>query len=143
MTSKVISDNFYPASFRDNNCFTFQQNGILYRQTNKSYKENYDFLINSGLYKKLFTDKLLIEHEEVTITPQDINCYKALKPTQINFISYPTSWCFSMIEDAVLLTLNIQVQALYYGMILKDASSYNIQFLNGKPIFIDTLSFEN
>ncbi|MCZ9887177.1 hypothetical protein [Brachyspira hyodysenteriae] len=27
-------------------------------------------------------------------------------------------------------------------MILKDASSYNIQFHNGKPIFIDTLSFE-
>ncbi len=28
------------------------------------------------------------------------------------------------------------------GMILKDASAYNIQFRNGKPIFIDTLSFE-
>ena len=27
-------------------------------------------------------------------------------------------------------------------MVLKDASAYNIQFLRGKPIFIDTLSFE-
>lgn len=29
-----------------------------------------------------------------------------------------------------------------YGMSLKDCSSYNIQFHNGKPILIDTLSFE-
>ena len=27
-------------------------------------------------------------------------------------------------------------------MTLKDASAYNIQFLEGKPVFIDTLSFE-
>ena len=27
-------------------------------------------------------------------------------------------------------------------MSLKDASAYNIQFINGKPVFIDTLSFE-
>ena len=27
-------------------------------------------------------------------------------------------------------------------MSLKDATSYNIQFYDGKPIFIDTLSFE-
>ncbi|NIR94014.1 MAG: SAM-dependent methyltransferase, partial [Gammaproteobacteria bacterium] len=35
-----------------------------------------------------------------------------------------------------------QQRALEHGMSLKDASSYNVQFYNGKPIFIDTLSFE-
>ncbi len=29
-----------------------------------------------------------------------------------------------------------------YGMTLKDGSAFNIQFHNGHPIFIDTLSFE-
>jgi len=33
-------------------------------------------------------------------------------------------------------------RALKLGMSLKDASAYNIQFHNGKPIIIDTLSFE-
>lgn len=47
-----------------------------------------------------------------------------------------------MIKDAALLTLEIQRIALKYGMSLKDASAFNIQFLNGKPILIDTLSFE-
>ena len=27
-------------------------------------------------------------------------------------------------------------------MILKDASVYNVQFINSKPVFIDTLSFD-
>ena len=41
-----------------------------------------------------------------------------------------------------MLTLEIQRRALKHGMTLKDSSSFNIQFFEGKPIFIDTLSFE-
>ncbi|HVZ67332.1 MAG TPA: SAM-dependent methyltransferase [Patescibacteria group bacterium] len=47
-----------------------------------------------------------------------------------------------MLKDAALLTLAIQKKAVKYGMSLKDASAFNIQFVNGKPILIDTLSFE-
>ncbi len=45
-------------------------------------------------------------------------------------------------KDAALLTLNIQETALSHGMSLKDGSAYNVQFYQGKPIFLDTLSFE-
>jgi len=45
-------------------------------------------------------------------------------------------------KDAALLTLEIGRMALQKNMILKDASAYNIQFLDGKPILIDTLSFD-
>ena len=31
--------------------------------------------------------------------------------------------------------------ALEYGMTLKDASAYNIQFHRGHPVLVDTLSF--
>jgi hypothetical protein len=41
-----------------------------------------------------------------------------------------------------LLTLTIQEKALKCGMSLKDCSAYNVQFRQGKAIFIDTLSFE-
>lgn len=46
-----------------------------------------------------------------------------------------------MLQDAALLTIEILQICLNYGMVLKDASSYNIQFVNGKPIFIDITSF--
>ena len=48
----------------------------------------------------------------------------------------------SQLHDAALLTLRIEEIASEYGMTLKDASAYNIQFFNGRPVFIDTLSFE-
>ena len=57
-------------------------------------------------------------------------------------MSYPFEWSFSQLRDAALLTLDVQRRALTRGMSLKDASAYNVQFLRGKPILIDTLSLE-
>ncbi len=45
-------------------------------------------------------------------------------------------------RDAALSTLRIQRMALDHGMVLKDASAFNIQFLNAEPVLIDTLSFD-
>ncbi len=130
-------------SFRDNSGFIFKTDGIIYRQINQVYRENYEYLLSSGLYDELVQKKLLISHEEINLDiEKDENFYKIIKPNQIEYISYPYEWCFSELKDAALLTLKIQEIALEYGMVLKDASGYNIQFVNGKPIFIDTLSFE-
>jgi hypothetical protein len=46
------------------------------------------------------------------------------------------------LKAAALATLGIQKRALALGMSLKDCSAYNIQFVRGKPVLIDTLSFE-
>ena len=130
-------------SFRDPSGFLFIDEGLIYRQLNISYKENYDQLINSGLYKKLLELNLLIPHEEVDINlAKSEGAYKVIKPEFITFISYPYEWCFSQLKDASLLTLQIQKEALKFNMSLKDCSAYNIQFYQGRPIFIDTLSFE-
>lgn len=132
-----------PSSFRDPSGFLFYRDGFIHRQVNKIYQENYDHLINSGLYNYLVDAELLLPHEEV-----DIDCaesdkvYKTIKPEQIPFISYPHEWCFSQLKDAALTTIDIQKKAFEYGMSLKDSSAYNIQFRMGKPILIDTLSFE-
>lgn len=74
---------------------------------------------------------------------QDADQPIIIKPDEIPYISYPYEWCFSQLKDAALLTLKIQKLALTHNMSLKDASAFNIQFHNGKPIFIDTLSFED
>jgi len=131
------------SSFRDPSGFLFLHNGILYRQVNSIYKDNYDKLIKSGLYKVLVDKGLLIPHEEAELeNPEQDNVYKIIKPELIPFISYPYEWCFSQLKDAAMLTLRIQKEAMNFGMSLKDCSSYNVQFRQGKPIFIDSLSFE-
>lgn len=132
-----------PASFRDPSGFVFTQDGILYRQIQASYREHYDHLMQSGLYENLTRANLLLPHEETRLsTPGDESAYKVLKPELIPFISYPYEWSFSELKDAALTTLEIQKLALQKEMILKDASAFNIQFLRGKPVMIDTLSFE-
>jgi len=136
-------NNSIPSSFRDRNGFLFCKDGILYRQVRSCYQEHYDLLMASGLYKCLVENELLIPHEEIECSqfgPED--AYKIIKPKFVPFISYPYEWSFSQLKDAALLTLKIQKVAFDFGMCLKDCSAYNIQFLDGKPIFIDTLSFE-
>lgn len=99
--------------------------------------------MESGLYEDLVRDGLLISHEEISFGSENSKeHYKTLKPTHIPFISYPYEWSFSQLKDAALITLKIQKKAISAGMWLKDASAYNIQFLNGNPVLIDTLSFE-
>lgn len=137
------SDNQLGASFRDPSGFLFTREGTLYRQVNRQYAEEYERLMSSDLYDRLVKAGLLIPHREVDIPPAapDV-AYKILQPEQVRFISYPYEWSFGQLRDAALTTLSLQRRALKVGMSLKDASAYNIQFHNGKPALIDTLSFE-
>lgn len=134
----------HPASYRDTSGFVFKQNGIVYRYVHPRYKTQYNQLISSGLYDELVKRKQLITHQELTDTESfGFNEGSILLPEQIPFISYPYEWSFDMWKDAALLTLQLASASLQKGMILKDATPFNIQFYKGKPIFIDTLSFEH
>lgn len=131
------------SSFRDPSGFIFYKDGKVLRQVNKVYKDNFDLLVKSGLYQKLLKEKLILPYQKIPHNlSQDKNAYLTIETEKIPFISYPYEWSFSQLKDGALLTLNIQKNALEHDMILKDASAYNIQFLKGRPIFIDHLSFE-
>lgn len=132
-----------PGSFRDPSGFVFRSEGRVYRQINQRYREEYDFLLESGLFAKLVAEKLLVSHVETdhpALEPED--AYRVLEPEQLPFVSYPYEWSFSQLQDAALTTLRIQRIAVEQGMSLRDASAYNIQFLRGRATFIDTSSFE-
>ena len=132
------------SSFRDPSGFLFiAEDANLYRQINSSYQQDYEMLMGSGLYDDLTASGFLVTHEEADLSlKKDEFAYKIIRPDVVSFISYPYEWCFSQLKDAALLTLRIQKIALEHGMSLKDASNYNVQFMRGRPVFIDTLSFE-
>jgi len=125
------------ASFRDPSGYIYIENNDIYRRINKVYFKKYELLM-SGLYDHLTTKKWLISHKEIEHNDNFI----IIKPTQLDFVSYPFEWSFSQLKDAAILTLTIHKAALEHNMMLKDATAYNIQFLNHKPVFIDTLSFD-
>jgi hypothetical protein len=138
MTMSIKVDG---GSFRDPSGTVFYADGQVYRQVNHAYREDYDCLMESGLYEKLAKNRCVVRHEEVTgFKIDDKVAYRVIKPERV-LISYPYEWVFDMYKDAALLTLKIQKLAIEHGMTLKDASAYNVQFHEGKPILIDTLSF--
>jgi len=138
-----MSISVEPASFRDPSGFVFYKENILFRQVRKRYSSHYDRLMSCGLYETVLAAGLLVAHtEEPLRNAVTEDAYRILRPDRIPFISYPYEWCFSQLRDAALATLRIQKEALNAGMSLKDASAYNIQFKSGRPVLIDTLSFE-
>jgi hypothetical protein len=133
----------HPASFRDPAGFVFEQEGLFYRQVNQSYAAHYTRLFQTGLYAALVNEKLLLPHTETDeVVADPSRWYKTLLPEQLSFISFPYEWCFSQWKDAALLTLAIVKKTIAHGMILKDATPFNVQFLGTTPVWIDTLSFE-
>ncbi|NLG35665.1 MAG: hypothetical protein GX548_09970, partial [Lentisphaerae bacterium] len=65
-----------------------------------------------------------------------------LEHDRIDLITYPYEWSTSMLADAGRLTLRLQGELLALGLSLKDATAYNIQFVKGRPLFIDLSSIE-
>jgi hypothetical protein len=138
-----MADEVLGASFRDPSGFLFEHDGAVHRQVNRCCAPHYDRLMDSGLYADLTGRGLLIPHEVVTgVASGRGDPHAVLRPEPLGFVSYPYEWCFSQLKDAALTTLEVQRSALRFGMTLKDASAYNVQFHRGRPVFIDTLSFE-
>jgi len=132
-----------PGSYRDPSGFVFRRDGHLYRQINARIADDWSLFTYSGLHAALVEKGLLIPDEpaELGLAPEP-GAVAIIRPEEIGFISYPYEWSFSQLKDAALLTLQAQAVAAEHGMTLRDASAYNVQFRHGRPILIDTLSFE-
>ena len=130
-------------SFRDPSGFIFWQDGQPYRQIQRSFAAEWDAFEASPLKQRLIDADRLIPYESVPIErAQAADAHAVIRPEKIEFISYPYEWTFGELRDAALLTLDAQLDAMAEGWQLKDASAYNVQFRDARPILIDSLSFE-
>ena len=132
------TENRHSSSFRDPSGYIFTEGEKVYRAINPIYFAQYNSLKDTGFYNKAVEKGLLIGHDEVKADVESI----ILKPEQISFFSYPYEWSFSQYKHAALHTLKLQKYCLNHGYSLKDATAFNITYHNGRPIFVDTLSFD-
>ena len=129
-------------SFRDPAGFIFTRDGTLYRQVNAGFRDDFDLLLSSGLHAALVDRGALIAHEEVDLSIAAApDAYRVLRPQRVPLVSYPYEWSFAQLKAAALLTLEVLVEGLGRGMILRDGTAANVQFVGSRPVFIDTLSF--
>lgn len=135
--------NHHPASFRDPSGFMYEQDGKFYRFVSSAYAADYAVLQNSGLAVELQKKNLLLPFTETADNHTGrSDWHTTLLPQQLPFFSYAWEWSFSQLKDAALATLAVCKLALQKGMILKDATHSNMQWVDGKWKLIDTLSFE-
>ncbi|HEX6221869.1 MAG TPA: class I SAM-dependent methyltransferase, partial [Acidimicrobiia bacterium] len=97
-------------------------------------------LSDTAFFTRATNDGRLIESKQVEHS--DPTVAGALEHPTVPFISYPYEWTFSMLRDAALLQLDLLGEALAEGITIKDATPFNIQFVGGRPVFIDVGSFE-
>ena len=117
--------------------------GCCIARSARSSIEDWDAFLASGLADRLIASGKLIGHEVADLSDAATADAKAvIKPEPIDFISYPYEWTFGELQDAALLTLDVELEALAAGWTLKDASAYNVQFRDARPVMIDSLSFE-
>jgi len=132
-----------PGSYRDPAGFVFRRDGVIYRQIDQSFAQDWQGYLDSGLYERLRKEGIVIPHDEADLDlAAEPGAAAVIRPEPLELISYPYEWSFSQLQDAALLTLRAQTLAAEAGFTLRDASAYNIQFHHGRPVLIDSLSFE-
>ena len=129
-----------PGSFRDPASHVVLGEDKAIRQLDERGLEGWRALSGTEFFRSAVADGRLIDAVEMADPPQGSPA--ALEHPLLPFISYPYEWTFSMLKDAAILQLDLLEGALSVGLTIKDATPYNIQFVDGRPMFIDIGSFE-
>jgi ribosomal protein L11 methylase PrmA len=143
MMKKLTVDD---GSFRDPDARVAHYRDSVYRIVHPNGFKKFDLI--KKLLKNSSISEYLIETAEVNqkelslLELKNQKDIKVFKHKKIDYISYPYEWSFNRLKDAALHHLNLHINLLKNDATLIDAYSYNIQFNNYLPIFIDLTSIK-
>ena len=137
---------FDDGSFKDPDGRVFYHDGRVFRTLSAAAAERFEALFDGGHLERLVDRQLVIpswfvNSADIGLDPVAIGA-KVIEHRRIDVTTYPFEWSFDMLRDAALVTLDIIERALAFNFILKDATPYNIGFIEAKPVLIDLLSLE-
>ncbi|HXE79790.1 MAG TPA: class I SAM-dependent methyltransferase [Vicinamibacterales bacterium] len=134
---------YEPGSFRDRSARVFfGEDGAVFRALSGAALEDWNALAATRFFRTFTADGRLVATERASDEAARLasldGCWAAvLRHEAIPFVSYPYEWSFGMLKDASLLQLDLLLAALDEGMILKDGTPYNVQWIGTRPVFID------
>jgi hypothetical protein len=147
LPSVADSPNFEAGSFRDREGRVYYDGQRVLRCLSAKGLADWEVLSATKFFREAVASGKIVATRRVddeSLLPPDLlgRWVAVLEHERVPFVSYPYEWTFGMLRDAALLELELLEAALDEGMILKDASPYNVQWVGGQPTFIDVLSFE-
>ncbi len=146
--SSPVQTDFDSGSFRDRAGRVYLCGDRVVRGISEEALSDWRKLQETGLYARLSDAGKIVATRalpaaQVPLPEQERERWAAfLEHDRIPVISYAYEWSFEMLRQAGLLTLDLVEEAIGAGMILKDATPYNVQFVAGRPVFIDIPSFQ-
>jgi SAM-dependent methyltransferase len=147
-SSPAVPSAVDSGSFRDRDGRVYRLGGRIIRGLSPAALADFAKLRSTKFYGRCLEQGRLVGSEplapeQVPLPPEERERWAGfLEHETIPVISYPYEWTFGMLRDAALLQLDLVEAALRENMTLKDATPYNIQFRDGRPVFIDVPSFE-
>ena len=137
----VAAASLEPGSFRDWDSRVFYDDARVLRALSEDGLADWLALSESKLFGQAVAEGKLVETSRIDDASIS-GAAAVLEHERIPFVSYPYEWTFAMLRDAALLQLELLRRALDEDLMLKDSSSYNVQWRGAKPVFIDVGSFE-
>jgi hypothetical protein len=136
-----------PASFRDPDSRVFLLGDEIVRALSQRGLEDWEALSSTRFFERFVAEGRVVatrREEPPAAATEAAAAFDGgfLRHERLEFVSYPYEWPFGMLRDAGLLQLDLLEAALGEGMILKDASPYNVQWRGAQPVFVDVGSFE-
>lgn len=135
-----------PGSFRDRTARVFRADNEIYRGLTATASAEWHAIARTAFLRRALDRGAIVQTREVeagAFHPLEagVKWETILHHERIPFISYPYEWCFGMLKAAALLQLDLLNEALSDGIILKDATPFNVQWKGTEPVFIDVTSF--
>ncbi len=106
-------------------------------------REDYEAIRGNATVRKLLASGDIIASNELgsdeaaALAP---DAAYVVEHERVPLVSYPYEWPFALLKKAARFHLGLQLQLLEAGIMLSDATAYNVQFRGVQPVFIDLLS---
>jgi len=145
MTILRAESKIDPSSYRDPSGRVIHLGERVLRSVTRYAADEYDALSKDPLIGELCSSGRLIDFHTVDtgligVSGDTTPLHRLIEHPRIPLITYPYEWSFEMLRAAALAHLDLHRDLLNGGFTLADATSYNIQFVRTKPVFIDLLS---
>ena len=115
------------------------KNGF-FRAIQKEYVEMVKDFFKSGMIDELTENNLF---PESWITDYKLEGYGlVIEHAKLDPVSYPYEWSFSMLKDAALIVLKVNIIAKKYHYQTQDCHAYNVIFDGTQPKYVDLGSFQ-
>jgi SAM-dependent methyltransferase len=141
-----VEIEFDAGSFKDPDGRVGYANDRVYRVLSDAAAERIHEMDKDGRLSRLlgsshFVPTTLVDTKAEGLEPEKYGRI-LMRHERVPVVTYPYEWSFDMLKDAGVLTLEVLKECLQGGLILKDASAFNVMLFQGRMRFIDALSIE-